>query len=238
MNLIKEKVVSSILNENKRNHISLKKVLHRYAEKTGSCNFSTYTLRRFMRTKLNLRYRKIMTINAKRNENRFIIMKNLFFKKIIDLLHKGKSFVYIDESSFQGYNSRMKTWVDCNSENKCFVPGRFKSVSLIAAMTETEMVHCEVHEKTIKGKDFLSYFKKLHNLMENKSKELNVFKKKEYVYYLDNATTHCNKEIIEYFIANEINVIFGVPFCPEYNPIELFFSDIKKKFYSILTYSM
>ena len=238
MSLIKENIIRSILNENKTTHVSLKRIRLRYEEKTGNCNFSIYTLRKFMRSKMNLRYKKVVTINAKRNENRHLLMKHLFLKKFIDHHLNCKTFIYIDESSFQGYNSHMKTWIDSNSNGKYFSNGRFKSVSLIAAMSEMEMVHCEVHEKTIKGKDFLSYFKALHNIMETKNKSLDIFKKKDYVYYMDNATTHYNKDVTEYFKENKINVLFGVPYCPEYNPIELFFAEIKKKFYSAFTISM
>ena len=48
------------------------------------------------------------------------------------------------------------------------------------------------------------------------------------MYYMDNAPTHTHKEVLEFLKDQEIDVLIGVPFPPELNPIELFFSEVKK----------
>ena len=98
-------------------------------------------------------------------------------------------------------------------------------------MTEHDMFHHEISDKTMKAQDFLSFLKRLIQKIEEKNKFLGPFQKPSYVLFLDNAPTHTDKGVLEFLKNQEIEVLFAVPFSPELNPIELFFSEVKKSFY-------
>ena len=58
--------------------------------------------------------------------------------------------------------------------------------------------------------------------MEAANKEMSVFNKKKYAIYLDKASIHYVKEVIQNYSEKVVKVIYGVPYSPEFNPIELF----------------
>ena len=63
------------------------------------------------------------------------------------------------------------------------------------------------------------------------SQLLGPFQKKKYVLYMDNARTHTSKKVLEFLENQKVEVIYGVPYTPELNAIELFFQDIKKAYH-------
>ena len=239
INKIDKDVIQKILNQNRGNHLSALKIKNLYNLKTGEADFYTSTLRKFLKTRMKLRFKKAYGINAyginvNRNQNRHLVMQHLCFKNYIHLQMNSKYFIYTDESSFNGYNSHFKTWVHQNEPQLHELYGRFKSFCLIASISEVEIIYYEIKETTVKGKDFLSYFKNLYNHVTLKNNLLNPFLQKDYVFYLDNASIHCDKQVNRFFVDNEVSVLYGVPFSPEYNPNELFFADIKKAYYNII----
>ena len=109
INKIDKDVIQKILNQNRGNHLSALKIKNLYNLKTGEADFSTSTLRKFLKTRMKLRFKKAYGINVNRNQNRQLIMQHQFFKNYIHLQINSKSFIYTDESSFNGYNSHFKT---------------------------------------------------------------------------------------------------------------------------------
>ena len=178
INKIDKDVIQKILNQNRGNHLSALKIKNLYNLKTGEADFSTSTLRKFLKTRMKLRFKKAYGINVNRNQNRHLVMQHLFFKNYIHLQMNSKSFIYTDESSFNGYNSHFKTWVHQNEPQLHELYGRFKSFCLIASMSEGEIIYYEIKETTVKGKDFLSYFKNLYNHVTLKNNLLNLFYRK------------------------------------------------------------
>src|SRR5690348_8163646 len=50
----------------------------------------------------------------------------------------------------------------------------------------------------------------------------------------DNAAFHKSKPVREFLIQYELNMIFSVPHCPEYNMMELIFGCLKNKYYTMI----
>ena len=61
--------------------------------------------------------------------------------------------------------------------------------------------------------------------------KMNANLRRKIVYYMDNATIHCNKVNVAYYQEHGIEVIFGIPYTPEFNVAEYFFTDMKKLYY-------
>ena len=231
MNLINKTIIEQILKENCNKHVSLKAMKHRYAIINGNANFSLETLRKSLRLVHKLKFRKPQFINCRKTQNRFYLISHLFIKKMIKLLMDNYQFVYIDESSFTNNHKSFRTWVNVYEKTKKFHPGRFKCNNLLLAMTESKIVHFLIKSETTKSVDFLKIFEKLDEKIKEEKSNKKLFEQKETVYFMDNASIHCGKEVMKYIENNSINVIYGIPYSPELNPIELFFFDIKKKFY-------
>jgi transposase len=52
-------------------------------------------------------------------------------------------------------------------------------------------------------------------------------KSSEFVIFADNCRVHHSKKVAEFLKDNQIEIIFNVPYAPEYNPIERVWSKIK-----------
>jgi hypothetical protein len=50
------------------------------------------------------------------------------------------------------------------------------------------------------------------------------------VWIMDGASTHCDPNIVNYLRSVGIKVIFLPAYCPFYNPIEIFFGWVKRRF--------
>ena len=229
--LFQPDVITKILREHSGQQMSLKRIKDIYEKKTNFNKFSLSTFRKYVRQRLNFRFKKVVSINVKRKQHRFKVMNSVFAKKFIQHTCQNKTFIFIDESSFQGFNNKLHSWQEKNNPRVMYNYGRNHSFCLIAATTEFDVFHYEISDNTMKAKDFLSFLKQLLQKIKEKNKLLHAFQKPSYVLYMDNAPTHTHKEVLEFLKDQQIDVLFGVPFSPDLNPIELFFSEVKKNFY-------
>jgi len=232
LKLIDEKVIKQILKENSGKQISLRKIKEAYCNKTNFHDISTSTIHKFMRKRMNLRFRKIKCTSIKRNQNRFVVINHLFCKKYIQHITMSKSIIFIDESSFFGFNPKLKSWQIKNDEDVVYHYGRFKSFCLVGAMDEENMIHYKLFQNTLKADDYIQFLEELINKINNKNKCLNPFQKKNYIFYMDNAKTHTCKKVLEFLENQEQEVIYAVPYTPELNAIELFFNEIKHAYHT------
>ncbi len=228
---IKEAYINEILKENNNKHLSLRKIREIYYQKAPETKFSIETLRKFMRCKMKLTFRKPQLKHENLMINKYRIMLNVFLKKLILLLVENVEFVYIDECNFSNSHSKNKTWISKINEEAKSYPGRLKSMTLIAAITEKKVLANKVFENTVKSKDFIEFLREIPNFDYNTSDDSKLSFKPRRVLYLDNANIHCSKEALLYLTKSKTEVIFGMPYSLWYNPIELFFEDIKQEFY-------
>ena len=85
--------------------------------------------------------------------------------------------------------------------------------------------------KSNKAPDFLEYLEELNAKIVEDEENMNANLRLKIVYYMDNATIHCNKVNVAYYQENGIEVIFGVSYTPEFNVAEYFFNDMKRLYY-------
>ena len=62
--------------------------------------------------------------------------------------------------------------------------------------------------------------------------KMNANLRRKIVYYMDNATKQCNKVNVAYYQEHGIEVIFGIPYTPEFNVAEYFFNEMKRLYYN------
>ncbi len=84
--------------------------------------------------------------------------------------------------------------------------------------------------KSNKAPDFLEYLEELNAKIVEDEENMNAYLRLKIVYYMDNATIHCNKVNVAYYQENGIEVIFGVSYTPEFNVAEYFNKEMKKHY--------
>ena len=77
-----------------------------------------------------------------------------------------------------------------------------------------------IHARSIDSDAFIQYLLVL----------LDSSKPSEFVIFLDNCRVHHSKKVDQFLKENKIEVIFNVPYGPEYNPIERVWSMLKPEF--------
>jgi len=98
---------------------------------------------------------------------------------------------------------------------KCVVesPLKLKKKSLLMAISNNKIVNYLITEKNINSKIYLDFIK--NSKMNNK------------VIICDNVPFHKTKQVVKEIEKNN-KLIFIPPYSPEYNPIEMVFSQIKR----------
>jgi len=83
-----------------------------------------------------------------------------------------------------------------------------KKVSLIIAMNNKKIIKYKLYEQNISGDKYLKFIREIN--YKHKGKHL----------LMDNAKIHHTKKLKEYIKKKNINVLYNIPYCPEFNPIE------------------
>ena len=78
-----------------------------------------------------------------------------------------------------------------------------------------QILHYKIINDSAKSDVFLDFIK---NIPDIQNKYL----------FLDNASIHHSKILNHYIKLKHINMLFNVPYSPEFNPIEIMFSKLKK----------
>ena len=97
------------------------------------------------------------------------------------------------------------------------------NISLSLAISQTNIKGFVFRQGTNNGYSFAYFMKKLLEHFKTKS----LFKSKEPILIMDNASFHQNLFLINMLIDNKIKILFTTPYTPQNNLIEYLFTDIK-----------
>jgi transposase len=125
------------------------------------------------------------------------------------------NIISIDEVSFDTNIIHNYGWSLVNVPIVKTIGATYKRLTMICAVTNKQIIHYKIISGSAKANDFLDFIKSISNT------------KGKYI-LLDNAKIHHSKIVYEFIKLNNIKLIFNAPYCPEFNPIELVFSKLKK----------
>jgi len=232
------------INLHKINKLTYKK---RYTKKSKiipkiKCYIRSYVLRkkRFMYKKLialiKKRYNIIISksslyntlnklnITRKRYRQKFIYKhKNIHNEEIKKFKQKIKNIetdkiISIDETHIDTHITSIYGW---NVKGKKIYTKKYvkykKRFTIIMAINNNKVIHYKIINNSANSKDF-----KIFLLETNKKYVL-----KNHNLLMDNARIHHAKIIKSLINDMKCTALFNVPYCPEYNPIEMTFSKIK-----------
>jgi transposase len=148
------------------------------------------------------------------DKNKHISKVETFQKQINDISHND--IICIDETSINTHACSKYGW---SLKGKHIIKIHKKSkitYTIISAISNKKVIYNKIikgSSDSIQFKDFL----------------INVVNKLDSSKYLlmDNARIHHSKIIHEYMQTTNHIIIYNVPYCPEYNPIEMVFSKLK-----------
>lgn len=168
---------------------------------------------------------KKFKITRKRIRSKFIYgnknklrKKKQEFKKIIRGMDKD-NIISIDETDINTHMKSIYGW--SYKGNKIFIENNrlIRRYSLICAISNKRIITYEVKKGSINGVDFLNFIKNLINENEYKNKIL----------LMDNARIHHTQDVKNIIRNSNNRILYNVPYCPEYNPIEKVFSKFKEE---------
>ena len=210
-------------------NISLQKITKKFndiAENKGLLKIKKSTIHKIMRKKLLMRFRKKTVKNQKLISFNYIKYSFFFIKIFVRAISLGLKFVFIDESGFLLNNNNYRNWV-FNGQEIYYNFSSSKRINLILAVSDTKVLNYQINEENTNSTIFKNF---MIQLLEKMGEE----EKKQHVFIMDNFAGHLTPELFEFYRANKIKVLFGVPYASHYNMVENVFRLIKNKTYKKL----
>ena len=98
-------------------------------------------------------------------------------------------------------------------------------MAVIAAISEDDgLIDYLVHPRAINTEVFLAFVKQIAQKLDGG----------DFALFLDNLNVHKTKEAKLLFESLNITEVFNVPYCPQFNGIESYFSQVKAAYKKIL----
>ena len=196
-----------------------------YNNETGK-SIGKSTVNNIIKKKLGLHYLKTTLKSNFLNTNEGIYYSLCFIKTFIRCISQGYEIIFVDESSIKSSNSIYWCWRGY-TEQIYFGNYKQNKLNLILAVTIDSVLYYEFNKENTTSSLFLNFMKNLYDII---SQNISI----KYVIILDNFTGHKTEEIIQYFKAKRINILFNVQYASYFNAIELCFRSIKRMTYSKL----
>lgn len=208
---------------NNRTNFTCRKLSNKYKEMTGK-NIGKTKINNILRNRLGLRYRKTTIKTSKINTNKNILISLSFIKIIARAMIQNFSIIYCDETSIQTVNSNLKIW---RKENEIITSdfARKARFNLILSVNEKGVLYYEINKENTNENIFLTYMDSLFKKIKEKIIG-------PYLIVMDNLNIHKTKKLYEFYINNEINIVFNTPYFSDFNSVELTFRNLKQKIYS------
>jgi transposase len=167
--------------------------------------------------KYNFTYKKIYKVINKLTEDEFKLKKQIMSDEVNKI--KEENIISIDEMAI--YINELPTYGWAKKGIKCEIisKGNLKQtkVSLLIAMNNKKIIKSVISKTNISGDIYLKFIRELN------------YKNKNKYFLMDNATIHHTKKLNAYVNKKKINIIYNIPYCPQFNPIENVNSMIRKE---------
>ena len=124
--------------------------------------------------------------------------------------------IYLDETVFTFSTFRSKGWAHKRDRIKVNDSDlKVQTLALIAAISEDGgLIIFAIHTKAINTEVFVSFVKQMSEKVGGE----------DFALFLDNLSMHKTKDAKLLFESLNITEIFNVPYCPQFNGIESYFS--------------
>ena len=141
-------------------------------------------------------------------------------RALVNQMEESKTpVVYLDETVFTFSTFRSKGWAHRRDRIKVIDSDlRVQTLALIAAISEDGgLIDFAIHPRAINTEVFVAFVRQLAEKFDGN----------DFALFLDNLSVHKTKDAKLLFEELNITEIFNVPYCPQFNGIESYFSQIK-----------
>lgn len=163
-----------------------------------------------------------MNITRKKFKERIIPNKSKLnnkirqFKKTVSKI-KLDRIISIDETSINTNSCPSYGWSDKGKKIMKIHKKYRITYTIISAISNNKVIHNEIIKGSVNSIIFKEFLVKVNNKLD-----------KSMYLLMDNACQHHSKIVKEYINnCTKHIIIYNVPYCPEYNPIEMVFSKFK-----------
>lgn len=132
---------------------------------------------------------------------------------------RDKKLVWVDEAVFSFNTFNTKAWSAKHSSIKVKdADAKIKTMTLIAGISEDLGLEAfAIHPRSINADNFVAFVRHLSNK----------FGGQEFSIFMDNLQVHKTKEVVDVCKELKVETIFNVPYSPDFNGIESYFSLVK-----------
>ena len=139
--------------------------------------------------------------------------------EVKEALRQGRKLINLHEAMFTIAKRLTMAYA---SKYKNIVVDEFlrntKGVAVVAAISSLGGLESFLLQpKSINSQSFIRFVELIIEV--NQGKKIALF--------LDNCSAHRSKLVKQFFADNDILSVFNLPYCPQYNPIEVFWSVVK-----------
>ena len=207
---------------------SVKEYIIKYVCK--KINFNCKKITMLVKTRFNINCSKSAIYSILKQNNithKRIKIKTKFSnksktRKMINILKKNvnaigkENIISIDESSFDTHINSHYGWSKKGSRINAIKRKQRIRYSVISAISMNKVINVTIIKGSVNSIVFIEFIKNVINKIQ-----------KNKVLFMDNARIHHSKLFTEYIKTIKNKVLYNVPYCSEYNPIEMVFSKVK-----------
>ena len=148
------------------------------------------------------------------------------FEAVRTTRQKDVKLVWVDEAVFTFNTFRTRAWA---GPNHCIqvqdADARVQTMAFIAAISEDRGLEAwAMHPNAITKTEFVAFLEQLSAR----------FQGAEFAVFLDNLSVHKTKEVQEACDRLRVRRIFNLPYRPDFNGIETYFSQVKGEYKRLL----
>jgi len=208
-NFIKEYVIKRV----NFNYKNLLKLIKEKFDKT-ICKSTLYSIIKKLNITRKKIYRKpLYSTKSKLRKNINTLKSNL--KNV-----NANDIISIDETSIDTHIGNTYGWSSKGVIINKFIKNQRIRYTVICAVTNKQIYHYKIIKNSADGNVFLEFIKELKLKIGNNKKVL----------LLDNARIHHYKLLKTYMNdLDNLKMVYNVPYCPQFNPIEYVFNECKQK---------
>lgn len=225
INFDKQLIEQIVYNQEKS--LTLKEIIHRYKDAYKNAKFSYMTFYRCIR-RIGFRFVRKSVYNRKANYPKSENVNLLFIQKICECIENNHILLYCDESSFKDNKNTKQIWTIKNNPVKVVNNGRIPSVSVMAIISTTGVIHHKVTMETFTSNDFIDFLFetekeiKKDQIMREKMENLKI------TVVLDNAKIHTPRCIKTRLKNSKLNILYQPVYSPFFNCAENLWAMMKR----------
>lgn len=175
-----------------------------------------------MLQKENFTFKKVSIHVDRKNYPQNLELQKTVSKKLITVLSQDYKIIFVDETGIKLNSSPKYGWGKKGEKISVQVETSKKNYTVMAAITDEEILGCQVIEEGgTKKEDFLGFV----CTVINKCIQRTLFS--IIVVFLDNAPSHISP-FIQNNLDEQVILLYNAPYSPMLNPIEEFFAKFKK----------